>query len=114
MPIALLFVILAAGLAFLAYPGGAEAAPGERTPGERAQGERAQGGRAQGERTQALKRIESRSHQERIHILEQAESCLQAARTARDSRTCEESEARARQESNLRAREARLALRQGR
>ncbi|CAA7622420.1 conserved exported hypothetical protein [Magnetospirillum sp. LM-5] len=93
MPIAVLFLILAAGLAFLAYPADADAETGPRA--------------------RELKRIESQSHRDRIKILEQADRCIAKAENRQDYRACEEAEAQARKDSNLKARDAKQALRRG-
>jgi hypothetical protein len=93
MPVPVLFLILAAGLAFLAFPGAADAETGQRA--------------------RELKQIESQSHRERIKILEDADRCISRAETRPDYRACEEAEAQARKDSNQRARAAKQSLRRG-
>jgi hypothetical protein len=57
-----------------------------------------------------FKQIESTSHKERIAILQQAESCIQAATNRDQYRACEDREKVAREQSNERAKTGHQAL----
>lgn len=58
-----------------------------------------------------LKAIESASHQERIRILQQADSCIRAATSMDAYRSCEEAEHKAREASKEQDRSKKEALR---
>ncbi len=57
-----------------------------------------------------FKSIESTSHRERIRILQDADSCIQAASNRDQYRACEEREKSAREQSNAGAKVRREAL----
>jgi hypothetical protein len=62
-------------------------------------------------RLEQMKAIESASHQERIRILQQADTCIRAATTMDAYRNCEESEHNAREASKEQDRSKKDALR---
>jgi hypothetical protein len=58
------------------------------------------------------KAIESDSHRSRIRILQEAEGCIQAAKTPQDYRACEQKERQAREQLREELRPRHQALRQ--
>ena len=58
------------------------------------------------------KATESESHQARIHILQQAESCIQQAQDRKEYRQCEREEGTARRRARERTRQQREAIRE--